>query len=114
MRKFIVSIMLASAAVAAVPAAAAPAWRAQPFAARQIQKDINQFDNRIDKAVQQRRISRREATSLRRQAASLQQLYYGYRRNGLDRAEVRTLETRIDRLGQSLRAERRDNDGRRR
>jgi hypothetical protein len=112
MRKVILSLVVASSALVSMPAAA-QAWRLQPSVNRQIQGDINQLDRQIQRAQQRRTISPREATGLRRDAANLKQLYYRYSRNGLNRQEVATLETRVNKLHQRLRLERRDWDGRR-
>lgn len=119
MRKLLVSIALAtatvgSAAIVATPAAAQPgAWRLQPGAAREIQQDINQLDRQITRAQQRRQISAREATGLRRDAIQVRQLYARYARNGLNRQEVRDLQTRVNRLHVRLRLEQRDWDRRR-
>jgi predicted RNase H-like nuclease (RuvC/YqgF family) len=112
MRKIIFAVMLASTAVAAAPASA-QGWRPQPAVQRQIQQDINQLDNRIQRAQQRRTISQREATGLRREALNLQRRYNQFARNGLTRPEVAQLEGAVNRLHQRLRLERRDWDGRR-
>lgn len=112
MRNIVLSIVVASTALAAAPASA-QAWRGQPTAHRQIQTDIAQLDRRIDRSEQRRAISPREANALRRQGRELVRTYNQYRRNGLSRREVAALEVRIDRLHQRLRLERRDRDGRR-
>lgn len=112
MRKILFSVIIASTALAAAPASA-QAWRLQPSIHRQIQQDINQLDNRIDRAEQRRRISRQEANGLRRQGRQLVRTYQRFSRNGLNRAEVAQLEVGINRLHQRLRIERRDWDGRR-
>ena len=112
MRKIMLSLALASTAFAAIPAAA-QSWRLQSSVRQQIQTDINQLDNRIQRAAQRRTISPREATGLQRQAIRLQRLYNRYSRNGLTRAEVADLETQVNSLRQRLRLERRDWDGRR-
>lgn len=112
MRKLVLSLGLVATALSAVPASA-QAWRLRPAVRTQIQSDINQLDNQIQRASQRQRISRREATGLRREANRLQRTYNQYSRNGLTRAEVTTLESRINGLRQRLRLERRDWDGRR-
>ena len=112
MRKILLSIVLASTALGAVPASA-QYWRIQPTVQRQIQSDINQLANRIQRAEQRRTISPREARSLRREAIQVQRLYNRYSRNGLTRSEVAQLESLVNRLRQRLRLERRDWDGRR-
>ena len=112
MRKFVLSIGLVAASIGAVPASA-QAWRLQPNVRNQIQSDINQLDTQIQRATQRRTLSQREATGLRRDARQLQRTYNQYGRNGLTRAEVTTLEVRINTLRQKLRLDRRDWDGRR-
>ena len=111
MRKIMLSLAVASAALSAVPASA-QVWRIQPSIQRQIQSDINQLDNRIQRAQQRRAISAREANGLRREALQLQRLHNRYSRNGLTRSEVAQLEIQVNRLHQRLRLERRDWDGR--
>ena len=113
MRKLIISAVMAAAAIAGTAPASAQSWRLQPNVQRQIQTDINQLNRQIDRAVQRRAVSRREATGLRRQALSRQRLYNNYRRNGLDRFEVARLESQVNQLHHRLRLERRDWDGRR-
>jgi hypothetical protein len=112
MRKLILSILVASTAVAATPAAA-QYWRPTRAVHNQIQRDIDQLENRINRAERRNNLSPREALGLRRDALNLQRLYYRYSRNGLDRREVTDLEIRVNRLHQRLRYERRDWDGRR-
>lgn len=112
MRKILLSIALASSAFAAMPASA-QAWRIQPSVQRQIQSDINQLSNQIQRATQRRTITQREAAGLNRDTVQLQRLHNRYARNGLTRAEVSQLELQVNRLRQRLRLERRDWDGRR-
>ena len=104
------SILLAAGAAAPL---SAQSWRPQANVQRQIQNDINQLDRQISRAVQRRTISQREAGGLRREAANLQRTYNRFTRGGLDRREVATLETGVNRLHQRLRLDRRDWDGRR-
>ena len=112
MRKIVLSAVMAATAFTTMPAQA-QVWRLQPSIQRQIQSDINQLDNRIDRAARRGTISRREANGLNRQALRLQRLYNRYSRNGLTRSEVAELEVQVNRLHQQLRYERRDWDGRR-
>lgn len=112
MRKLILAATVAAFAIPAVPAAA-QGWRPQPALQREIQRDINQLENRIDRAQRRRTISQREAFGLRRDAIGLQRLFARYARNGLNRVEVAQLETGVNRVQQRLRLERRDWDGRR-
>jgi len=90
------------------------AARPTPGRDNQIRADINNLNRSIDRAIARRTISNREATGLRREAAQVQRLYAQYARNGLTMAETRTLRDRVNRIEYRLRAERRDNDNRRR
>lgn len=112
MRKLIISAVIAASAIAAAPATAQN-WRLSQSVHRQIQGDINQLENRINRSAQRGVISRREANTLRRDALNVQRIYNRYSRNGLDRREVADLELRVNRLHVRLRHERRDWDGRR-
>ena len=112
MRKIVISALVATAALASVPASA-QAWRGQPVAQHQLRSDINQLERRIDNAAARRAISQREANGLRRDALQLQRLYARYSRNGLDRREIAQLERGVGQLQQRLRVERRDHDRRR-
>jgi hypothetical protein len=112
MRKIIISVLVATTAFAAAPATA-QYWRISNAVHNEIRRDINQLENRIDRAERRRTISRREAFGLRRDANNVQRLYHRYSRNGLNRREVADLELRVNRVHQRLRYERRDWDGRR-
>lgn len=120
MRKVLISLALVSASLTAIPAAAQGYYGgvsnrdyASRSVHREIQRDIQQLENRIDRSARRGRISRREAISLRREAVQVRQLHYRYARNGLDRSEARNLAIRLDRLQQRVRYERNDADGRR-
>ena len=78
-----------------------------------IRQEINQLGNQIDRAAARRTISRREATGLRQQARNVQRLYASYQRGGLTRAEVQTLQARVNQVRAALRMERLDWDNRR-
>lgn len=113
MRKYLIlTLAAASAALAAAPASA-QIWQIQPRVQTQIRSDINQLQNQIQVAAQRRTISQREAVGLRRQAVDLRRMLAQYNRNGLSRQEVAALESRINRVRQNLRLERRDWDSRR-
>jgi hypothetical protein len=113
MRKFMISALMAAAAIAGTAPASAQVWRLQPSVQRQIQSDINQLDRQISRAATRGTISRREANGLRRDALNLQRLYNQYVRNGLNRSEVTRLQNDVNRVHARLRLERRDWDGRR-
>jgi hypothetical protein len=88
-------------------------WNLTPARSGEIRQDISSLNNAINRAAQRRTISTREATTLRRQANDVRRLYAQYQRNGLTRAEVRNLESRVNSVRIALRMERRDWDGRR-
>jgi hypothetical protein len=88
-------------------------WYLTPARSAQIRQEINQLNNQIDRAAQRRTISPREASGLRQQARSVQRLYASYLRGGLTRAEVMTLQTRVNQVRVALRMERLDWDNRR-
>ena len=112
MRKVLITLAIASATVVASPSVA-QRYGGQNHQGAQIQREINQLENRIQRSIQNGRLSRREAVSLRREANGLERDYFRFSRNGLDRGEYRNLQVRLDRLQARLRIERRDRDGRR-
>ena len=123
MRKLLVSVALATATIAAAVPAAAEAqnrsgWhRGGPTRAQvnELLRDLNQAENRIDRAARQRRdgISPREALSLRREANQIRVRLNWAARNGISGREFGDLRSRVNRLEQRIRIERRDNDNRR-
>jgi hypothetical protein len=110
MRKLLIPIALATASVALAAPASAQHWQPRPAATAQIRQDIGQLDRQIQRARQRRTISPREATSLRREAAQVRRNYAVYQRGGLNRAEVRSLQTQVNRVRVRLRLEQRDWD----
>ena len=137
MRKLLVSVAVATATLAAVPAAAQyrgddRQWD-QRDDRRWDQRDDRRWDNRGPdrRAVQQllfrldqveqrivrsaRRgiISQREAFGLNREANQIRREIRFTGRNGLSGREFGHLHQRVNRLEQRLRFERRDRDGRR-
>lgn len=119
MRKFLMSALIAGAAVAAASPAAAQGWghnngprpgQHMGWNGGQIRAQINQLDNSISRAQQRRTISQREATGLRRQTLNLQRQYNQFARNGLDRREVSILQSGVNQVRQNLRMERLDFD----
>lgn len=75
-----------------------------------IRQQIWNLDRAIDRATQNRTITRREAVSLRRNAASLRNQFQLFNRNGLTFQEVRTLQVRVNNVRTRLRLERADWD----
>ena len=122
MRKVLISIAAASAALVAAAPASAQSWGA--YAQRhygypgdrglinRFENQIRQQEQRIERLAQRRAISPGEYRSLRQQAQNVRQRMYRFARNGLSRGEVRDIDARIDNLNRRIRDERRD--GRRR
>lgn len=121
MRKFLISMALASATVAgtvAVPAVAQPArgWHHNGPTRAQVNnllRDLNQAENRIERSRDRGFLSGREAVSLRREANQIRGRLNVASRNGINNREFAELRSRVNRLEQLVRWERRDRDGRR-
>lgn len=73
-----------------------------------------QLDRRIDVGLRNGSLSRREGTRLRAELNQLVRLEASYQRGGFSARERAELDRRYDRLAAQVRAERRDNDNRRR
>jgi hypothetical protein len=119
MRKLIVSVALATATIAASAPAAAQynqGWSqrgpSRP-AVNNLLRQINEVSVRIDRSLNRRAISPREATSLRREASQVRMRLNYASRGGLSGREFASLQTQVNRLEQRLRHERQDRDGRR-
>ena len=84
-----------------------------PYRADQIRAQINELQRRVDRSDYRNRISEREARGLRNDVRDLQATFRAYNRNGLNNAEMRTLNHRIDNIRARLRIERRDWNNRR-
>ncbi|MGZ8282283.1 MAG: hypothetical protein ACXWUN_04930 [Allosphingosinicella sp.] len=137
MRKLLFSVALATATLAAVPAAAqyqnsgwdrsdrsdrSDQWDRSAYGDRQgpdrravaqLVRQLDQVDNRIARSAQRRIISPREANGLRREAAQVRNRIYRSGRDGLSGREFASLRVQVNRLEQRLHVERRDHDGRR-
>ena len=121
MRKLLVSVALATATLAAVPAAAQyhsnqPGWNHRGpdrHAIQQLRNRLDEVQLRIDRSARRGIISQREAMGLRRQANQLRRQIAVAGRNGLSGREFASLNSQVNRLEQRLRFERRDRDGRR-
>ncbi len=132
MRKLLISVAVATATLAAVPAAAQYGqndrqWndrrddrRGDNFqrgpsrqAVNQLLRQLNEVDARIDRQMRRGNISRREGISLNRQANQIRNRLHRASRNGLSGREFAELRVQVNRLEQNLRMERRDRDGRR-
>lgn len=122
MRKFFVSLALGAATVAgtvAIPAGAQAqrSWQHPNGPTRgQINAllvDLNRAEMRINRSLQRRIISPREATGLRREAISIRGQLNRAARNGIGGREFASLRVQVNRLEQRVTMERRDWDRRR-
>jgi hypothetical protein len=120
MRKLLVSVALATATLAAVPAAAqyhpvsSARWHGpDQRAVVQLLRQLDQVDVRIDRSARRGIISQREANGLNRQADRIRTRLHRTGRNGLTGREFASLRVQVNQLEQRLRVERRDRDGRR-
>jgi hypothetical protein len=129
MRKFLISLAIGTATLAAVPAAAQyrgndTQWDQRVDrgwynrgpnrrAVQQLLARINQVEQRIERSARRGIISQREAFSLRRQANQIRNRLSQASRNGLNGREFGQLHSRVNQLEQQVREERRDRDGRR-
>ena len=121
MRKLLVSVAIATATLAAVPAAAQyrdhnAGWNqrgpGRP-AVNNLLRQLNQVDRRVTRSLQRRIISPREAFGLRREANRIRMRLHIAARNGLNGREFANLQVQINRLEHRVRMERRDRDRRR-
>jgi len=127
MRKFLISALVLSTVVGVAPAAAQHgggmhsdrgnvAWnRGGPSrqAINELLRDLQRAENGIQRSVQRRVISQREAVGLRRQANQIERRLNLASRNGITGREFASLRVQVNRLQQRLRIERQDRDGRR-
>lgn len=128
MRKLLVSVALATATLAAVPAAAQyhdSSWNQRDHrgdwdrrgpsrqAVHQLIRRIDQVETRIRRSARRGIISPREAFGLQRDANRIENRLRHASRNGLSGREFASLRLQLNRLEQRVRMERRDIDGRR-
>ena len=81
-----------------------------PERSNAIRQQIWNLDRAIDRATQNRTITRRESVGLRRDVASLRGQYQAFNRGGLNFQEVRILQGRVNTIRTRLRLERADWD----
>jgi hypothetical protein len=116
MRKLILSLAAAGAAVAfATPASA---QYGQPYGnaygynnygqVRALQVRIDNIQRQIERLRAQRLLSRDEANGLRSESRDLERRLFNRSRNGLNYQELRSIEYRVARLEQHVRREVRD------
>ncbi|HYI40331.1 MAG TPA: hypothetical protein VE053_08440 [Allosphingosinicella sp.] len=129
MRKFLISALVLSTVVGVAPAAAQHggghgahndrgnvSWnRGGPSrqAINELLRDLQRAESGIQRSVQRRVISQREATGLRREANQIERRLQLAGRNGISGREFGALRVQVNRLQQRLRIERQDRDGRR-
>ena len=123
MRKFLISIALASTVISAVPAAAqyrnqrpAAVWNQggpSRQAINELLRDLQRAENGIVRSQRRGIISQREAFGLRREANRIEVQLNRASRNGISGREFASLRVQVNRLEQRLRIERNDRDGRR-
>lgn len=126
MRKILMTALMLSTVVAVAPASAQYGghrgdrghveWnRGGPSrqAINELLRDLQRVENGIQRSVNRRMISQREAIGLRRQANSIERQLQRASRNGINGREFASLRVQVNRLEQRLRIERRDRDGRR-
>jgi Spy/CpxP family protein refolding chaperone len=128
MRKIIISAALAAAAtVTAAPAIAQPGYQGYPHPGqmgynnrgrhehmiRELERELQQIEQRINRQAHRGRISRREATGLYREIGRIRTQLDRASRHGLSGREYGYIRSRIQELRQRFREERQDYDGRR-
>jgi hypothetical protein len=122
MRKFLISIALASTVLSAVPATAQyrgdnrAVWnRGGPSrqAINELLRDLRRAESGIVRSQRRGIVSQREAFGLRRQANRIEMQLNRASRNGISGREFASLRVQVNRLEQRLRIERNDRDGRR-
>jgi Ni/Co efflux regulator RcnB len=138
MRKLLISALMVSSVVAVAPAAAQYGggygdrgraesnrggygdrdrgeWNRGPSrqAINELLGDLNRAESRIDRSVERRIISRREAFGLHRDADRISAQLGRSGRDGISGREFARLRIEVNQLEQRLRMERQDRDGRR-
>jgi|GEM_PF-5599009 len=120
MRKLLITLAAASAAVVAAAPASAQGYHGgydqgrhygypgDRGLVRRFEQQINQLQNRIERSAERRAISPGEYRALRSHAANLRQRLHRFAHNGLSRGEVQDIADRIDNLRDRIRDERRD------
>jgi len=121
MRKLLVSVAIATATIAAVPAAAQyrggnMGWHQRGpnrIAVDNLLRQLDQVDIRIDRSARRGILSQREAFGLRRESSQVRRQLAFTSRDGLSGREFARLQVEVNRLEQRLRVERNDRDDRR-
>lgn len=106
--KIVASALAASLALGIAAPASAAAWNAPG----QLQRQIAQLDNQINRAEARRTISHREAQQLDRQVDQLRAAFRTYARGGFTRYELASLDNRVDQVKRQLTVQKRDDNRR--
>ncbi len=117
MRKFVISLAAAGAALAIASPASAQYYQGQPYGApygnaygyqnnwgmvRELQQRLNNVERQINRLDRRDRIGDWSADRLRAEAANLHRRLYDRSRNGLDRREAGDIIYRLQRLEQRV------------
>ncbi len=109
MRKILISAMLLSAVSISAPAAAQfRGGHGYGHGGANIERQLDQIEQQIDRLRDRRAISNNEARRLMRQAEQIDRLHDRFARNGLTHYERRDLQNRIQNLRQRVQVERRE------
>lgn len=119
LKSFMVPMMAIAAVASAVPAVAsaqnyrpAPQYSQQAPGLHAFSYRKDQLERRIDRAVDQRRLDRREGRELKQELREISRLERDFARGGFSRQERQRLEQRYDRVEakfeRELRQERRE------
>ena len=115
MRKFILSAIALSAVAVSAPASAQYRGGYDPrpnygqhHGGANIERQLDQIEQQIDRLRDRRLISQNEARRLDRQAEQIDRLHDRFRRDGLSQREHYELTQRIQNLRSQLRYERRE------
>ncbi len=120
MRKVLISLAAAGAALGLAAPASAQVYRTQPYPGygngygynygqvRALHVRIDSIQRQIENLRDRRMISRNEANGLRSESRDLERRLFNRSRNGLNPNELRNVEYRIARLEQHVRHEVRD------
>ncbi len=111
MRKILMSAVLLGTLASAAPAAAQYGDYRGGYGYNQgqnVDRQLANLSDRVDRLYQRRLISDREARRLSRQIDQTDRLYDQYRRNGLSRGEFYDIQNRIQNLRSQIREERQE------
>jgi cell division protein FtsB len=111
MRKILMSAVLLGTLASAAPAAAQYGQYRGNYGYNQgqnVDNQLAQLQQRVDRLYQRRLLSDREARRLSREIDQTDRLYDRYRRNGLTRGEYYEIQNRIQNLRAQIREERQE------